>query len=107
MGSRSQNAHLIRQPTRILQCNCHSLRLKKNELILPLRDRPVPILAFCEGSLPGAETKPGFPKCCNPSLSLFPRGSAALYVQEDVPQYKVDTSSLPAGGCECVASMSP
>lgn len=103
MGSRSQNAHPIRQPSTILQWNCRSLRLKKNELVRRLRDRPVPILAFCEGSLPKAETMPGFLKYCTPFLPQFPHGSAGLYVQQDLPQYKVDTSSLPSEGYACVA----
>lgn len=64
--------------TAILQWNCRGLRLKKNELALRLKHRPIPVLALCEGALPGSESLPGYVKYTNPSLSTFPYGSAAL-----------------------------
>lgn len=64
--------------------------------------RPIPILAFCEGSLPGGETISGCTKYCNPSLPAFPHGNVALYILGGPPQYKLDTSSFQVGVYECV-----
>lgn len=87
----------------ILRWNCRGPRLKKDQLVLKLRNRSIPILTFCKGSLPGGEIISGYVKYCNPSLPTFPHDSTALYIWRDLPQHKLDTSSLRVRGCECVA----
>lgn len=98
----STNSRPSLTSTSILQWNCRELRLKKSELSLRLRNNPIPVLALCEGALPGSDSLPSYIKYTSPSLPTLPFGSAALYVKQSLPQHGLDTS-LPAGGYECVA----
>lgn len=66
------------RPPHILQWNTRGIIGKKAELALKLRENPTPVLAFCEGVLPGADTFPGYIKYTAPALPTFPHGSAAL-----------------------------
>lgn len=91
-------------PTHILQWNTRGIIQKRSEIALKMRENPIPVLAFSEGALPGADTFPGYVKYTAPSLPSFPHGSAALYVHQGIPQSRVDTSSLPLGEYECVAA---
>lgn len=90
-------------PTAALQWNCRGLRNKAAEFSLRLREKPIPVLALCEGCLPGTDSLPGYVKYTSPTLPTFPHGSAAVYVAQAIPQCRVDTSSLPPWDYECVA----
>lgn len=90
-------------PTAVLQWNCRGLRNKATEVFLRLREKPIPVLALCEGCLPSTDSLPGYVKYTRPSLPTFLHCRVAVHVAQSVPQCRVDTSSLPSGDYECVA----
>lgn len=65
-------ASLTNKSCTILQWNARSLQNKRAELALRLRENHIPILALCEGALPGTTSLPGYIKYTNPNLPTFP-----------------------------------
>lgn len=72
----------------VLQRNCGCPGNKKAKLSLRLREKPIPVLALCEGVLTGNNLLAGYVKYCCPSLPTFSHHSAAFNVAQSVPRWK-------------------
>lgn len=83
-----------RSDTLFLQWTCRSLSNMEAKLALRLRVKFISALAFSEVALPAYDCGPECVKYTAAALPRFPRGSAAIYLSQQVHQCRGDKSVL-------------